>query len=1025
MKTVTKLLFLLTFIICTSLIKAQNYDYLIISPDIFLQNASWDNELILLQLSRGFHPVIATVELGFTNEQIRDIIENYYNTNPIKYVLLIGSGKNLEIPHEGESPDIPYEWTSHGTINIDVDYLTGTYIPFFSVTSNNPWDPAGTTDVATDDPYVSALTSHGSVYIGRIPVTSIEEASNYVNKLQTYYQFLDDYSTSMENEILLNCDITHPGNGCTGETVRYLDAQLVNEHIPSYVSIVDLKVSDNYDVNCDYPENWHTYLYCPSRQSTFEDNLNPGASIMSVLSTTGGPESFGGWYWAVDNRDPENKIPIDFNLTNINTAIPFVIAPNCDQGEVMSPDLESTMRKLMVYDDGGIIGSIAPTNGSEQLANGYVLNRFNDMIFQDHELTYGEIFKTLKTELASNYSWWEYYYNSLTFFGDPSMTPSIYKHRSGTLAASTTWSGNFVIDNSVTVPTGHTLTILPGTNLFFKNGSSLIVEGGLDARGTSTKYITFNKDNTTGNWGNITFTTPARSLPNSSTLKYTKVKNATSISCLNNAIVTIENSRIENCTNGIYIYNTQPNIKNNEIISPNANGIYGEASGKSPIIQGNHILKYSNNPNYHSYQGIYLYNSTNPFITENDIQGFYYGIYYGGGGIGYLTDYSFTTPQINNRFTDDRYGLTVAWGSYLFAGAYTHTDPPELIANFNSIYNNIVNDASAYQYGTILAEQNWWGEDGPQIDTYDFGFIDCDDPLDYDPWGGPPPGNTVMNKMTLNPSEINDDILLCITLEKQERISELITLCKQMLTQNVYPKFALTELIKVKHRYHINNIEEYLDSLLTINPSFKAVLMNHLASLALEKDRYGVAMLLYNRIITEFPNSREAVNALFEKFFAALIYKNDRTTAEELLSELESLGLTDVDFLMRLDIAESLFNNGPGGSKMGKTIASSENKPKHYALLGNYPNPFNPTTKISYVLPYISSVELVVYDILGRQVKNFNLTSQPSGTQSITWDGTNNYNTPVASGVYLYMINIKSLENNETFTKTSKLMLLK
>jgi tetratricopeptide (TPR) repeat protein len=298
-------------------------------------------------------------------------------------------------------------------------------------------------------------------------------------------------------------------------------------------------------------------------------------------------------------------------------------------------------------------------------------------------------------------------------------------------------------------------------------------------------------------------------------------------------------------------------------------------------------------------------------------------------------------------------------------------------------------------------------------------------PLDYDPWGGPPPGKPVMNKTPLNPNGEDDDILLCITLEKQERISELITLCKQMLTQNVYPKFALTELVKVKHRYHINNIEEYLDSLLNYNPLFKAALMNHLASLALERDRYGVAVILYNRIINEFPNSREAVDALFEKFFAALIYKNDRVTAGELLSELEALGLTDDDFLMRLNVAESLFNNGPGGSQMGKTIASSENKPKHYALLGNYPNPFNPTTKISYVLPYISSVELVVYDILGRQVKNFNLTSQPSGTQTLTWDGTNNYNAPVASGVYLYRINIKSLENSETFTKTSKLMLLK
>ena len=134
------ILFIFFSFINTSLIKAQNYDYLIVTPNIFLQNTSWDDQLRFLQMSRGFHPVISEVEVGYTNEQIKGIIENYYNNNTsLKYVLLIGSGKNLEIPNEGEPPDVPYEWISHCTINTDVDYLTGTYIPFYSVNCSNPW----------------------------------------------------------------------------------------------------------------------------------------------------------------------------------------------------------------------------------------------------------------------------------------------------------------------------------------------------------------------------------------------------------------------------------------------------------------------------------------------------------------------------------------------------------------------------------------------------------------------------------------------------------------------------------------------------------------------------------------------------------------------------------------------------------------------------------------------------------------------------------------------------------------------
>ena len=81
MKTATKIFFLLfTFFVCTDLIKSQNYDYLIITPDVFLQNATWDNELLNLQTSRGFFPVIEEVSTGDSREFIQTRIQYYYNT---------------------------------------------------------------------------------------------------------------------------------------------------------------------------------------------------------------------------------------------------------------------------------------------------------------------------------------------------------------------------------------------------------------------------------------------------------------------------------------------------------------------------------------------------------------------------------------------------------------------------------------------------------------------------------------------------------------------------------------------------------------------------------------------------------------------------------------------------------------------------------------------------------------------------------------------------------------------------------
>jgi Peptidase family C25 len=185
-KTVKILLLLITFFISASLVQAQSYDYLIIIPDVL--NGTWSTTLTNLQTSRGFHPVVVTVSENTSAQDIKDYtIDYYYNNYPLKYVLLVGNGMND--PADGPiNINAPYD--QFGKINSNVDYTTGNYIPFFSVTCNNPFSQFGTSDVPTDDPYVEDLTSHGNVYIGRAPVNSSDEASAYVSKLQTYYNAL-------------------------------------------------------------------------------------------------------------------------------------------------------------------------------------------------------------------------------------------------------------------------------------------------------------------------------------------------------------------------------------------------------------------------------------------------------------------------------------------------------------------------------------------------------------------------------------------------------------------------------------------------------------------------------------------------------------------------------------------------------------------------------------------------------------------------------------------------------------------
>lgn len=98
--------------------------------------------------------------------------------------------------------------------------------------------------------------------------------------------------------------------------------------------------------------------------------------------------------------------------------------------------------------------------------------------------------------------------------------------------------------------------------------------------------------------------------------------------------------------------------------------------------------------------------------------------------------------------------------------------------------------------------------------------------------------------------------------------------------------------------------------------------------------------------------------------------------------------------------------------------------PSEHQLLGNFPNPFNPTTKIKYSLPKESSVELKIFDLLGREVKTFTISSQPAGYYEIMWEGRNKYGEAVSSGVYIIM-RFKAIGSNQLSEKSAKLVLTK
>ncbi len=88
--------------------------------------------------------------------------------------------------------------------------------------------------------------------------------------------------------------------------------------------------------------------------------------------------------------------------------------------------------------------------------------------------------------------------------------------------------------------------------------------------------------------------------------------------------------------------------------------------------------------------------------------------------------------------------------------------------------------------------------------------------------------------------------------------------------------------------------------------------------------------------------------------------------------------------------------------------------PEQTRLIGNFPNPFNPMTTISYELAVNIHVTLTVTDIIGREVSRLVDGYQEAGYKTVIFDASN-----VASGIYFYRIQAGD------FVETRKLILIK
>jgi hypothetical protein len=114
-------------------------------------------------------------------------------------------------------------------------------------------------------------------------------------------------------------------------------------------------------------------------------------------------------------------------------------------------------------------------------------------------------------------------------------------------------------------------------------------------------------------------------------------------------------------------------------------------------------------------------------------------------------------------------------------------------------------------------------------------------------------------------------------------------------------------------------------------------------------------------------------------------------------------------------------NNGYPFLRNQPTVDNQEDEIEisQHLNINNFPNPFNPTTIISFELPNDSNVRLEVFNVKGQKLKTLISELLPAGSHSIEWNGKDNSGKNVGSGVYFYKF------QSDSTNQVRKMLMLK
>ena len=608
----------------------------------------------------------------------------------------------------------------------------------------------------------------------------------------------------------------------------------------------------------------------------------------------------------------------------------------------------------------------------------------------------------------------------------PTIPSALSAAKSGQIVVVT--PGNYTISTSLTVPSGKTLSIESGVTLRFGFGVSLISNGKLLAENAT---FTSTGSTSPGAWGSLQLNGSGASY---STLTNCNIQYGTQINILNGAnYVRISGCNITNSSgHGINVSSSSSfQAISNNIANGNTNNGITITGGSQNRCSGNTIYKYQGSSGYHHGAGI-KYNSSSGVVTRNDISYYSWGVgaIYGSS---LNSSWSYGSDH-NNRITNGIYGLKVYQNSWCTFG--------KVVAGMddgngnNSIYGNTyhvevgnnINDPN-----TLYASYNWWGSNPPQTSKFlvwPFSSTFIYNPwLTSDPWGQyplksrPEQGDVVIgenNKYSEPMSQTGSSSSTNKYLSATDDLQDSLLIGRKFNGKNTNKESI--EYLRSYLNNHPNDYASYVvmyglaDSATTpkiidlfklYNSKAPKIHKLLLANLYQMEGKIDLAQKENDNIIAENPNTSLAVMAQIKNMLIELYSKNNIDAAKVILNNIKTKSsLIDPMDLADAELAFTTYvdpktGNMPNAGNPHKNADGqiSETIVNEGGLIANYPNPFNPSTMISYKLKSSGHVTLKIYDILGREIVSLVNENQDSGMHSVKFDGT-----PYASGIYFYKL---------------------